>query len=246
MVYLAIVSLVWAFSFGLIGSALAGVDPFFVATLRLVCATLLFLPFLRFGKIARKDCGKLMTYGSIQFGLMYSSYMKAFAYLPSHLVALFSILTPVYVVLISDFKQRKLSPIFLLAASLSVIGAAFIRAESVPRGNFWVGFGLMQLSGFSFAYGQVAYREWKRRHQSVNDREVFSLVAVGGVVSALLFSLIFTNWNELPTNSTQWVSVLYLGLVASGLGFFFGTRGRLSATRVLLPHSTMRWSLLQF
>ena len=123
-----------------------------------------------------------MTYGSIQFGLMYSSYMKAFAYLPSHLVALFSILTPVYVVLISDFKQRKLSPIFLLAASLSVIGAAFIRAESVPRGNFWVGFGLMQLSGFSFAYGQVAYREWKRRHQSVNDREVFSLVAVGGVV----------------------------------------------------------------
>ena len=54
MVYLAIVSLLWAFSFGLIGSALSGVDPFFVATLRLFCATVLFLPFLRFGKIDGK------------------------------------------------------------------------------------------------------------------------------------------------------------------------------------------------
>ena len=168
MVYLAIVSLLWAFSFGLIGSALSGVDSFFVATLRLFCATVLFLPFLRFGKIDGKDCGKLMTYGAIQFGLMYSCYMKAFQYLPSHLVALFSILTPVYVVLIHDFKQRKLSPTFLLAACLSVMGAALIRAKSIPSGDLWIGFGLMQLSGFSFAYGQVSYRAWKRRHQSVN------------------------------------------------------------------------------
>ncbi len=225
MVYLAIVSLLWAFSFGLIGSALSGVDSFFVATLRLVCATLLFLPFMRLGKIDGKDCGKLMTYGAIQFGLMYSCYMKAFQYLPSHLVALFSILTPVYVVLIHDFKQRKLSPTFLLAACLSVIGAAFIRAKSMPSGDFWIGFCLMQLSGFSFAYGQVAYRAWKRRHQSVNDREVFSLVAVGGVVSALLFNLIFTNWSDLPTTSTQWGSILYLGLVASGVGFFLWNKG---------------------
>ena len=225
MVYLAIVSLLWAFSFGLIGSALSGVDSFFVATLRLFCATVLFLPFLRFGKIDGKDCGKLMTYGAIQFGLMYSCYMKAFQYLPSHLVALFSILTPVYVVLIHDFQQRKLSPPFLLAACLSVIGAAFIRAKSVPSGDFWIGFGLMQLSGFSFAYGQVAYRAWKRRHQSVNDREVFSLVAVGGVLLAFVFSLIFTDWTELPSHWTQWGSILYLGLVASGLGFFLWNKG---------------------
>ena len=58
-----------------------------------------------------------MTYGAIQFGLMYSCYMKAFQDSPSHLVALFSILTPVYVVLIHDFKQRKLSlNLFLLPA----------------------------------------------------------------------------------------------------------------------------------
>ena len=47
MIYISIVSLIWAFSFGLIGNVLAGVDSFFVATLRLGVASLLFLPFLR-------------------------------------------------------------------------------------------------------------------------------------------------------------------------------------------------------
>ena len=47
MLYLAVVTFIWAISFGLIGSSLRGVDPFLVATLRLACATLLFLPFIR-------------------------------------------------------------------------------------------------------------------------------------------------------------------------------------------------------
>ena len=46
MLYLAVVTFIWAISFGLIGSSLKGVDPFLVATLRLACATLLFLTFV--------------------------------------------------------------------------------------------------------------------------------------------------------------------------------------------------------
>ena len=42
MIYLALVSVIWAFSFGLIGSALSGVDSFLVATLRLGVASILF------------------------------------------------------------------------------------------------------------------------------------------------------------------------------------------------------------
>ena len=62
MLYLAIVSIIWAFSFGLIGSALAGVDSYFVATLRLGCATLLFLPWLRPKQSARKTaCDSSLT-----------------------------------------------------------------------------------------------------------------------------------------------------------------------------------------
>ena len=109
MIYLALVSVIWAFSFGLIGSALSGVDSFMVATLRLGVASILFLPFLRLKDIGSIDRFRLIIYGAIQFGLMYACYMRAYQFIPSHLVAIFSILTPVYVVLIHDLRRRTFS-----------------------------------------------------------------------------------------------------------------------------------------
>ena len=46
---LFIVSLIWAFSFGLIKDRLAGLDANFVAAARLLISLLIFLPFLRPG-----------------------------------------------------------------------------------------------------------------------------------------------------------------------------------------------------
>ena len=225
MPYLAATSLIWAFSFGLIGKALGEIDSFFVAGVRLVCATLLFLPWLSVKSITRIDSLKLTGYGAIQFGLMYVCYMKAFQYLPSHLVAIFSILTPVYVVIIHDLRQSRFSPYCLIAALISVLGAASIKATTVPTGEFWIGFCLMQLAGLSFAYGQVAYRDWKRQHTAVKDREVFSLLTIGGALCASAFSLFLTNWSQLEINASEWISILYLGFIASGLGFFLWNKG---------------------
>jgi len=225
MLYLAIVSLIWAFSFGLIGSALAGVDSYFVATLRLGCATLLFLPWLRPKTIGKKDSLRLIAYGAVQFGLMYVCYIKAFSYLPSHLVALFTVLTPVYVVLIHDARQRQFSPRYLLAALLSVIGAAIIKAKGTPSGDIWIGFGLMQLAGLAFAYGQVAYRDWKRQHLQIKDHNCFALLTIGGTLFAATFSMMFTDWGALEVSTSQWQALLYLGCIASGLGFFLWNKG---------------------
>ena len=225
MLYLAIVSLIWAFSFGLIGSTLAGVDSYFVATLRLGCATLLFLPFLRPKSIGSTDALRLLLYGAVQFGLMYVCYIKAFSYIPSHLVALFTVLTPVYVVLIHDARQRRFTPRYLLAALLSVAGAAVIKAKGTPSGDIFIGFALMQLAGLAFAYGQVAYRDWKRQHQQVNDRDGFALLTIGGMLCAGLFSLSLTDWSTLEVSATQWQALLYLGCIASGLGFFLWNKG---------------------
>lgn len=225
MYYLLIVSLVWAFSFGLIGNTLSGVDPFFVATLRLGCASLVFLPFLRLQLLSRIDCLRLTGYGCIQFGLMYVSYMSAFQYLPSHLVALFSILTPLYVVLIHDLRSMQFSPRYLLAAMLSVSGAAVIKMQGLPSGDFWFGFFLMQLAGIAFAFGQIAYRDWKRRHASIHDRSVFALLAIGGTICAGVFSLLYSDLEVGEINPVQWQSILYLGLIASGLGFFLWNKG---------------------
>lgn len=225
MLYLAIVSLIWAFSFGLIGSALAGVDSYFVATLRLGCATLLFLPFLRIKGIGTSDCLRLVAYGAVQFGLMYVCYIKAFSYIPSHLVALFTVLTPVYIVLIHDARRRRFTPRYLIAAVLSVLGATVIKAQGTPSGDIWTGFALMQLAGLSFAYGQVAYRDWKRLHSQVKDHNCFALLYIGGTLCAGLFSLSLTDWSALEVSTAQWQALLYLGSIASGLGFFLWNKG---------------------
>lgn len=225
MIYLALVSVIWAFSFGLIGSALSGVDSFLVATLRLGVASILFLPFLRLKEIGSIDRFRLIIYGAIQFGLMYAFYMQAYQFIPSHLVAIFSILTPVYVVLIHDLRRRSFSKRYLWIAILSVLGAASIKAKTVPSGDIWMGFGLMQAAGIAFAFGQVAYRDWKRANPQLPDRSVFALLSLGGVFSVGCFSLILTDFQAVELSADHWQAILYLGCVASGLGFFLWNKG---------------------
>jgi drug/metabolite transporter (DMT)-like permease len=225
MLYLALVSVIWAFSFGLIGSALSGVDSFLAATLRLGVASLIFIPFLRVKEIGSIDRFRLIIYGAIQFGLMYAFYMRAYQFIPSHLVAIFSILTPVYVVLIHDLRRRTFSKHYLWIAILSVLGAASIKAKTIPSGDIWMGFGLMQAAGIAFAFGQVAYRDWKRANPQVPDRSVFALLSLGGVFSVGCFSLVLTDFQAVELSTEHWKAILYLGCVASGLGFFLWNKG---------------------
>jgi drug/metabolite transporter (DMT)-like permease len=229
MIYLAVVSIIWAFSFGLIGSSLAGLDSFLVATLRLGIASVIFLFFLRIRLIGAIDRIRLVLIGAIQFGVMYGCYMRAFEYIPSHVVAIFSITTPIYVVLIHNFRQKSFSKKFILVALLSVVGAGIIKAQSVPSGDIWMGFSLMQVAGLSFAFGQVTYRDWKKENPLVVDHSVFALLSLGGLVSVGFFSFLLTDFSNLNISMEQWKSIVYLGIVASGLGFFLWNKG---ATKV--------------
>ncbi|MBT65051.1 MAG: EamA family transporter [Puniceicoccaceae bacterium] len=225
MIYLTIVSLIWAFSFGLIGNALLGVDSIFVATIRLSIAGLAFFPFLRWSKVPSGSHLKLIGCGAVQFGVMYVSYIKAFQYIPSHLVALFSILTPLYVVTINDLRQRQFHRKYLYAALLSIAGAAVIKAKSGSIGSIWIGFGLMQIAGLAFGFGQVYYRDWKRAHPTTKDSQVFGLLYVGGIAVAVLSCALWSDWEQTQLSSKQLQVLLYLGLVASGLGFFLWNKG---------------------
>lgn len=225
MQYLAIVSAIWAFSFGLIGNALAGVDPIFVAAARLGIAGLVFLPFLRLSAVPAGSHLKLLACGAIQFGLMYVSYIKAFQYIPSHLVALFSILTPLYVVLIHDLRQRQFHRKYLYAALLSIIGAAIIKVQPGASGSIWIGFALMQVAGLAFGFGQVYYRDWKRSHPGTKDHQVFGLLLAGGILVAATASVFFTDWTKVQLGGEQLQVLAYLGAIASGLGFFLWNKG---------------------
>ena len=99
-----------------------------------------------------------------------------------------------------------------------------IKVQGLPSGDFWTGFTLMQIAGIAFAFGQIAYRDWKNTHKSVPDSAIFALLTFGGTMCAGLFSFALSNKASLIITSGQWISILYLGLVASGLGFFFGIK----------------------
>ena len=97
----------------------------------------------------------------------------------------------------------------------------------------------MQGAGFAFAFGQVAYRDWKQKNQQIKDRSVFSLLTIGGTICAACFSFLFTDWNKLEINLDQWKSILYLGFIASGIGFSYGTKGQPNGTQGLWRPVTM-------
>ena len=83
MFYLLLVSLIWAFSFGLIKNQLAGLDANFIAAARLLASVIVFLPFLRIKNLPKKQMISLFFAGAIQFGVMYIAYNYAFQYLKS-------------------------------------------------------------------------------------------------------------------------------------------------------------------
>ena len=226
MYYLAIVSLIWAFSFGSIGM-LAGIDSTFVAMLRLAIAGLVFLPFFRLSKVPTGSHLKLMGCGAVQFGVMYICYIMAFQFVPeqSHLVALFSITTPLYIVLIHDLRQGRFHRKYLYTALLAVAGAAVIKAKPGSMDSLWVAFALMQLAGLAFGFGQVWYRDWKQEHPNVQDHTIFALLYAGGFLTAALASSLFTDWEKTTLSPDQMQILAYLGIVASGLGFFLWNKG---------------------
>lgn len=110
MVYLSAVTLLWAFSFSLIGVYLAGqVDSWFAVWMRVALASLVFIPFLRFKGVPHALIAKLMAIGGVQLGLMYCFYYQSFLLLSVPEVLLFTVFTPIYVTLIYDFLKGRFS-----------------------------------------------------------------------------------------------------------------------------------------
>lgn len=224
MLHLVIVSLIWAFSFGLIKRFLGGVDSTFVTTVRLGLALLVLLPFLRLRGLSGKIALSLAGIGALQFGLMYLAYIESFRYLRGYEAALFTITTPIFVTLFADAFERSLRLRALLAALLAVVGTAFVvKKISQPL----LGIALIQLSNAAFALGQVLYRRLRAHHPALRDRDVFALLYAGGF--ALALSALLARGVSVSPTAPQWATLAYLGIFASGVGFFLWNVG---ATRV--------------
>ncbi|MDO6707445.1 MULTISPECIES: carboxylate/amino acid/amine transporter [unclassified Photobacterium] len=226
MGYLTAITLLWAFSFSLIGVYLAGqVDAWFSVLTRVTLAALVFLPFLRRQHLTGKLALKLMVIGAFQLGIMYCFYYQSFLYLSVPEVLLFTIFTPIYVTLIYDLLQRRFSAWYLVTAAIAVLGAAVIKFEGINE-NFILGFFIVQGANLCFAIGQVGYKVIMEKEQAdLPQHTVFALFYIGAVCVALPMFLLFGNMDKLPTTNTQWSILVYLGIVASGLGYFIWNKG---------------------
>lgn len=236
MHFLIAVSFLWAFSFGLIGSKLSGLDSSFIASVRLCLALLCFVPFFRAKRISFLDMITLTAIGALQFGVMYICYMRSYHFLPSHLVALFSIFTPLYIVLAHSLMQKTWHWAALGCALLSIAGAVVIRYTH-PSGSFWNGFALMQISNIAFGVGQLLYRSWKKKHTRVRDSEVIAALYLGGAITAGIGFLAFGDSERITPTSSQWYAILYLGAISSGIGFFLWNKGAAIAKPGILAAS---------
>lgn len=223
MTFLLLVSLIWAFSFGLIKDGLTDLPAAAVALIRLAVALAIFAPFLRPRTLRASDTARLLLTGAVQYGLMYVAYIHAFAYLKAYEVALFTVLTPIYVTLINDLFERKFNPGAWIAVVLAVAGGLLIEYRQIDSPELWRGFLLMQGANLCFAFGQIFYRRTMARLPGTqSDRQVFGLLYLGAALAAAptAAGTLFT-----AITLKQALILLYLGGVASGLGFFLWNIG---------------------
>ena len=155
--------------------------------------------------------------------------MYSFQTLKSHEVALFTIFTPIYVSLINDLQVKKFNPYNLLLALLAVAGSAVILWNKQSRLESLSGFCYVQISGICFALGQLLYRRLFIQHADKlpqkADKNIFAWLYLGGFVTLAPFA-IGDMFAEMPHPTLeQGITIIYLGITASGIAFFLWNKG---------------------
>ncbi len=224
MLYLLGASLIWAFSFGLIKGNLTGVDPCFVSFVRMGISFLLFAPFIRMKAVSTRLAVKLLIVGAVQYGLMYLFYIRSYQSLQAYQVALFTVLTPIYVTLIDDAFERKFNLLYLVSAVLAVIGAAVISYRDGSLQAILAGFLMVQASNVCFAFGQIYYKRILRSEKA-GELHLFGIVYLGAVITAGIAAGAAYGPETLHLSMKQALTLLYLGVIASGLAFFLWNVG---------------------
>ncbi|WP_058021201.1 EamA family transporter [Pseudohongiella spirulinae] len=223
---LVFVTLLWAFSFSLIGEFLSGnVDNDFAVLTRVLLGGLLFLPFTIWRGVPARLISGIMLCGALQFGVTYALLYRSFSLLTVPEVLLFTVFTPLYVTLIDDALHRQFSPGALIAAAVATLGAVIIRYDGLSQ-DYLTGFFMLQIANICFAAGQVGYKHLMMHATvTVPAWRTFGHFFIGALLVALPSFLLFGDTTMLPTGGLQWGILIWLGLVASGLGMYLWNRG---------------------
>ncbi|WP_198144083.1 EamA family transporter [Gilvimarinus agarilyticus] len=220
LLVLCLVTIIWAFSFSLIGVYLSGeVDSYLAVLIRVSLALAVLLPFFRPKQVPGRVMVALIAVGAVQVGMTYQFLYHAFAYLSVPEVLLFTIFTPLWITLIDEvlLGKRHLPLRWWLGSALAVVGAGIIRYQGIS-GDVLTGFLLIQAANLCFALGQVAYKRLPidKPQQQLNT---FACFFLGAALVSGIGCVLFTNWHQVPDTSVEWAVLIWLGLGASGVGY---------------------------
>jgi drug/metabolite transporter (DMT)-like permease len=171
---------------------------------------------------------------------MYGPYSLAFRYIKAHEVALFTMTTPLLMsvlLILANFAQKnpvKLAAILRLitAAVLATMGGLIVAGNELASNEIAIGASLVQLSNLFFAIGLILWTRWFDR----SECEVLQLMTpffLGALASALILCAFFATSIEIPAG-TEWLSLIWLGVISSGLGFYLWNRGALNVNAATL------------
>ena len=230
MPYLIIVTILWAFSFSLIGQYLAGqVDSDFAVLARVVIAAAIFVPLTAWRGVPAALWRGFWLAGALQFGVTYLCLYRSFNVLTVPEVLLFTVLTPIYITLLDDALARRFNRWAMLAALVAVTGGIIIRFRPL-HGDYLLGFILLQIANATFAAGQVLCRRLLLHYQPAQPlHRFFGHFFLGALVLVLPSFLLFGDAQKLPQTAMQWGVLAWMGLFATALGLYWWVKG---STRV--------------
>jgi carboxylate/amino acid/amine transporter len=134
------------------------------------------------------------------------------------------VLTPLYITLIYDLMSgRRLRWSYAFSALLAVIGAGIIRYDQVTS-HFWTGLLLVQLSNISFAIGMVGYKRLMET-RPMPQHNAFAWFYMGAFMVAVVAWFMLGNAQKMPATTLQWGILVFLGVAASGIGYFMWNYG---------------------
>ena len=225
MFYLIVTTIIWSFSFSLIGNSLSpGINSWSLAFLRSAIACILFLPWINF-KIPLSYIIKIIFIGALQIGIMYILYLNAFNYTSVQKILLFTVTTPFYVTMISQIINKEIKLFAFFITILSIVGALVIRMTDFDASDF-TGLFLVQLANICFALGQVLYKRTKADSKiSTNVYTDFSFFFIGALFITFIGLMISPFSYTYPNSLCQWLLILWLGGGASGIGYYFWNYG---------------------
>lgn len=223
------VATVWGFSFVAASMVLENLTPVLLATIRFIIASILFSPILIRGLIRgnipeRSDLRDMAWLGflsiSVYFWLQYTGVQYAGPGISAIIVVGFiPILTGLAsnIILKEPFNKRR-----IVGVALGFTGVALITIPNLVLGSvntrFFIGVACLLGNAVAFSLYSTLSRRLLKKYSE--PAIVTSYVTVFGTLALIPMSLT-SDWSLVSTlEMNQWIAVLFLASICSGLAYF--------------------------